>query len=758
VFSFPARLYRKFGHWLIYPLALLTLLSIIPITRTEVASGFTFLLPEKDPYRIQQLRVRELFGTNESIIIALDVPELFRAEDLERIQQIEELATGLTGTAYVLSLTSMPDLYLEDDALIERPLYSPETDPNLEELRRRVLGTPLFRDFFISSDGKAIFTYVMPNDDVKPTAFVERLIDTLGEDDLHYFGDAVIETYVSHTVTRELAVLGTLALLVIMLIEMVITRSVLVGAVLTLVSAVPAIWTLALFPLLGQAVETTTMMVPVIVLVLATSYGVHLFRYHASHGANIVDTLEQVSKVVISAGVTTMVGFLSLVVTPSAVLRQLGWLIIFGILAALVSSLLLFPPILAGLPVKRSRKRQIHRKPDGNGYRGRFGLLWTLGREPRRPGIRILIFIAVLVPFAAAIPSIRAGYSARDTFRSGSTVAETVDYFVERSQSNQQIQIVFDTGVEYGLVDLQTYNELKAVEQMLDDDEAIRLSTSYIGFVEWMNGRLEGRIEPVAPQSDAEIGETMELLSGEGIEDLFDAVVDVDWRQARFLMQVSLPNLSSPKGAVAIEELAIRVDGYRNALSSGIDVALLGEPFANLKYSEYLARSQYISVIVFLPILLAFLLFVFRSVGWSLITLIPTFAGIIVYFGTVSIFGYLHDPGHVFMVAALMGVSNDDVLYFVVIFKDKAQSLSYGRTLKQTISRTGVAIFQTTLILSAGIAVFFFSESGLLARAGMVAIIALWAASITTLLVLPAVIKLLPAMRKKQSSLEKQLT
>ncbi|MCK4515121.1 MAG: MMPL family transporter, partial [Spirochaetaceae bacterium] len=421
---------------------------------------------------------------------------------------------------------------LEDDALIERPLYSPETDPNLEELRRRVLGTPLFRDFFISSDGKAIFTYVMPNDDVKPTAFVERLIDTLGEDGLHYFGDAVIETYVSHTVTRELAVLGTLALLVIMLIEMVITRSVLVGAVLTLVSAVPAIWTLALFPLLGQAVETTTMMVPVIVLVLATSYGVHLFRYHASHGANIVDTLEQVSKVVISAGVTTMVGFLSLVVTPSAVLRQLGWLIIFGILAALVSSLLLFPPILAGLSVKRSRKRQIRRKPDGNGYRGRFGLLWTLGREPRRPGLRIFVFIAVLIPFAAAIPSIRAGYSARDTFRSGSTVAETVDYFVERSQSNQQIQIVFDTGVEYGLVDLQTYNELKAVEQMLDDDEAIRLSTSYIDFVEWMNGRLEGRIKPVAPQSDAEIGETMELLSGEGIEDLFDAVVDVDWRQA----------------------------------------------------------------------------------------------------------------------------------------------------------------------------------------------------------------------------------
>ena len=757
MFSFPARLYRKFGHWLIYPLVLVTLLCVIPITRTEVASGFTLLLPETDEYRIQETTVQELFGTNETIMISMDVPQLFRLEDLARIREIEDVAAGVEGTAYVLGLASMPDLYLEGDSLVERPLYSPETDPDLNVFRERVLGTPLFRDYFVSSDGKAIVTYVLPNDDVKPTAFVERLTEALGDDGLHYFGDAVLETYVSHSITRELVVLGTLALLVIMLIEMLMARSVIVGVVLTLVSAVPAIWTLALFPLLGQAVETTTMMVPVIVLVLATSYGVHLFRYHSSHRTDIAVTLEQVSKVVISAGVTTMVGFLSLVVTPSAVLRQLGWLIIFGIVAALVSSLFLFPPILARLPLNRSSRRKIRRKPDGEGLHGRYGVLWMLTREPRRPGLRILILFVVLVPFAVAIPSIRAGFSSRDTFRSGSMVADTVEYFVERSESNQQIQVIFDTGAEYGLVNLETYNELKEMEQMLAGDEAVSLTTTYIDFVEWMTGRLQGHIDPLSPESDAEIGEAMELLSGEGIEDLFDAMVDVDWQQARFLVQASLPNLSSPEGAAAIEALSSRVDGYRETISPGIGVALLGEPFANLKYSEYLARSQYISVIVFLPILLVFLLFVFRSLGWSLITLIPTFVGIIVYFGTVAIFGYLHDPGHVFMVAALMGVSNDDVLYFVVIFKDESRFFSYGRTLKRTIKRTGVAILQTTLIISAGIAVFFLSEARLLARAGMVAIIALWAASITTLLVLPAVIKLLPAMRKQQSTLERQL-
>lgn len=758
MFTFPASLYRRFGHWLIYPLSLLTLLCVIPITRTEVASGFSLLLPDTDPYRMEELQVQKTFGTTETIMIAMDVPELFRPEDLTRIADIEARASEVPGTAYVLGLATMPDLYLTDESLETRPIYSPDTDPELTAFTDRVLGTPLFRNFFVTADGKAIVTYVVPDGSAKSTVYVERVIGALGDDNLHYFGDAVIETYVSHSVTRELIVLGSLALLVVMLIEMMIARSVIVGFVLTIISAVPAVWTLALFPLLGQAVETTTMMVPVIVLVLATSYGVHLFRYHASHGANIVDTLEQVSKVVISAGVTTMVGFLSLVVTPSAVLRQLGWLIIFGIFAALISSLVLFPPILARLPVRsRLRPLPIQRRPGGEGFRGRFGLLWMLTREPRRPWIRVLIFAAFLVPFAAAIPSIRAGFSSRDTYRPGSQVADTVAYFMERSRANQQIQIAFDTGTEYGLVDSNNYAELKAMASRLRGDGSLRVTATYVDFVEWMNGRLQGEIGPVAPKSDAEIGEAMELLSGQGIEDLFNALVDVDWRRARFLVGAELPNLSSPEGSAAITSLSSRLDGYRESLSPDIEMTVIGEPFANLKYSEYLARSQYISVLVFMPILLAFLLFVFRSVGWSLVTLIPTFVGIIVYFGTVSLLGFLHDPGHVFMVAALMGVSNDDVLYFVVIFKDKSRTLSYARTLKETVTRTGVAILQTTLIISAGIAVFFFSESRLLARAGMVAIIAMWSASLTTLVALPAVIKVLPDMRKRQSSVEQQL-
>jgi predicted RND superfamily exporter protein len=129
-------------------------------------------------------------------------------------------------------------------------------------------------------------------------------------------------------------------------------------------------------------------------------------------------------------------------------------------------------------------------------------------------------------------------------------------------------------------------------------------------------------------------------------------------------------------------------------------------------------------------------------------TLIPTIIGVLVYLGTVSLLGYLHDPIHVFMVAALMGVSNDDVLYLVVIMRERVAHLSFARALESTIHRTGVAIIQTTLVITAGVVVFFASDYLLLRRAGLVAIVGLWAATLATLTALPSVIKLM--LRRQQ--------
>jgi predicted RND superfamily exporter protein len=94
------------------------------------------------------------------------------------------------------------------------------------------------------------------------------------------------------------------------------------------------------------------------------------------------------------------------------------------------------------------------------------------------------------------------------------------------------------------------------------------------------------------------------------------------------------------------------------------------------------------------------------------------------------------------MVAALMGIANDDVLYFILVFRRGIMTQSYAESLSSTVHRSGAAIIQTTLILAAGIATFYMSRFILLGRAAFVVTIALIAASATTLLVVPAILRL----------------
>lgn len=774
MFTIPSTLYKKLGGFLAIPVLLVTVFAVIMIGRVHFRSGFSLFLPPNDPYRQIEDHVTETFGQTDLIIVALDVERVLEPKDLDRIQELTVQAQEVPGTASVVSLTNLEDLYLVDGVLEQRPIYRPDRDATGEELARRVLETPLFTTLFVSQDRKAIYTYVSPTREVIPAEYGRLLMDKLDAPDVHFFGDAIAKAYVSTAVMEELILLGALALAIVLVVEIIISRSIIVGLLLGAVSMVPAMWTLALFPLLGNAVETTTMMVPVIVLVLATSYGIHIYRYHALGLGDMAGTLQSVSSIVLSAGFTTILGFLSLLVTPSRILTQLGTLIIFGVAAALITSFALLPPLLDPLTKRiRDRARRPADRvgsdapdPDRKARSGhRFaGVMRWLQRPARRPAARLAIGAVLICALGAFIPTVHSGYSARDTFRDGTEIADAVAYFQERAGATHDIDLYVDTGQEYGLVYLDSYNKLREIESQLVADPLVSRSLSYIDFVEFMLGRLQGSTQPIRPQSDSEVGEAMELLSGGTIGLTFDALVDTAWKETRLLLQVNFPPITDPEGVAAVETL---LRDTRSAFGASTDLwtaagrrevgfdppglaqaAVIGVPIENLQHIRYLTRSQVISLLAFAPIIVAFLILVFKSLRWALLSLAPTVVGVVVYFGILGASRFLHDPIHVFMVAALMGIANDDVLYFILVFRRERAVSNFSDALAETVHKTGAAIIQTTLILIAGIATFYFSRFILLGRAGFVVTLGLLAATATTLILVPSIIQLNGPMRR----------
>lgn len=732
MFSIPSRLYKRFGPRLLLPFLLLTLLAVLLISGLEFQSGFSKFLPPGDPAEQTWRELQSRFGSSSYTIIALDTQRPLAAETLRRVDALSARAREVPGVENVVGLTTITDLIVNQEDLAEVSLYRVDGDNEL--LRRRVEQTPLFSTFFIAPSGGAVFTYVVPEPDVAPMELARRLVDALDGPDVHFFGDAVMEFFVSETVYRDLIVLASIALLVVVLVESLVARSLRAGALLSVVSLVPASWTLAFFRILGQPIESTTMMVPVIVLVLATSYGIHVYRYHSLGRGDMSETLDHVTRVVLSAGFTTMVGFLSLVVTPSELLRRLGVLIIFGIAAALLTSLVLLPPLL-------SRIRLAEQMPRGP--------IWIalLSKPPRRPVLRIVGLAAIVVLAAFGIPQVRAGFSFRDTFRARTPVGRSVAYFGDHLGAIHELSVLIDTGSEYGLVDPDTFHAVVGIDEWLEARPETAIVTSYTDIVGWMSGRLAGMTAPRLPSSAAEIGEAMELLAGQSVGLSFDTLADYTWRRARVTLQFGYPGLSEQEQVGATEALLAGLSAELEARFPDAHTTISGLPVLNLRHIHYLARSQVISIVVFVPILLTFLLLMLRSLRWAALALVPTIAGVICYFGIMGWFGVLHDPLHVFMIAAMMGVSNDDVLYFVLVFRDQLRAHGYAASLWSTMHRTGMAIVQTTVVIGAGVGTMFVSSFSLLGRAAAMVTIGLFLCTAVTLFIVPVMLR--PRSRAK---------
>lgn len=721
VFTIPGRIYERRNPYLIVFFVAMTLAAIGLITNVTFDPGYGSIVPPDDPYLERVRDAERTFGNPELITVAVDVGEALDSGDIDRIYSVTNEAARVGGVASATSVTNVTDLFLEDDVLVERTVFR-RGQANHEQAIRRIEQTPLFRKLFISRDGEASFVFIVPETGTHPVETAEKLIRELSAEDITLSGDPVIHRHALDLVGSELTTLGLLALAVVLAIEIAITRSVRDGAILALVSAVPAVWTLALFPLFGQPISISSAGTPVIVLLLATSYTVHVYRRASATDFHMSRALDGVTETVAVAGATTIAGFLSLAASPGEFLRTIGVYVALGTVAALLCALGLLPRLLG---------RWSRATP---GTRGAPQARVRIPRAlyaPRRPWLRAALLVLVVIASAAGVPSIRSRASYRDAFASDHTISRSVAYFSERTGTDNELSLIVETEEEYGLVDLETYRAIRKLQSELEEPPTSGYSIAYTDVVEWFLGRMEGSVEPREPASETDIGEALELLAGQEGPFGIDAMTSIDWETARILTWVKMAGRVDPAAVLdAIDAAATR-------LLPGAQTHAVGLPRLHIRRTEYLMRSQGISLGLFFGFLTLLLLVRFRSLRWTLIAALPTVAGVAVYFGLMGWLGALHDPTHVVMMCALLGVSNDDVLYFLIAYRRET-----GRDgLARTFAHTGVPIVQTTTILAVGLSVFYFSSVRYFSEAGALLTVGLLVATATTLFVIPGILR-----------------
>jgi predicted RND superfamily exporter protein len=183
-------------------------------------------------------------------------------------------------------------------------------------------------------------------------------------------------------------------------------------------------------------------------------------------------------------------------------------------------------------------------------------------------------------------------------------------------------------------------------------------------------------------------------------------------------------------------------------MPSGWTFSLTGTVILTYRHDAKFKASQ--TNIISASSLLVFLLIglYMRSIPWALLAMIPNAVALLLMFGIMGYWGISMDFGSAIVAPIAIGIAADDTIHFLTAYARERRS---GRdavvALRRAISGVGEAVIATSIALGLGFLSMMTSPFPSIVNIGLLSAIAIIAATLADLLVLPALIATVASWR-----------
>jgi predicted RND superfamily exporter protein len=225
------------------------------------------------------------------------------------------------------------------------------------------------------------------------------------------------------------------------------------------------------------------------------------------------------------------------------------------------------------------------------------------------------------------------------------------------------------------------------------------------------------------------------LLSA-GDPGVLDPWITLD--QSRLRISAETRHLTTP----AVERLLVEVENsLRRALPPEWDFSVTGPVALAGALSGDFARSQtviYTASSVFVCALIGIYL---RSLPWALLAMIPNAVALLLLFGVMGHLGIAMEFGAAVVGPIAIGIAADDTIHFLTAYgRARRSGVEWLPALRGAISGVGEAVITTSTALALGFLSMLASPLPAISNLGLLSAIAILAATLADLLVLPALI------------------
>lgn len=687
--------------------AAITLALSIGVTRLQLDATVLAMLPSGSPVTDLQTEVGDLFGTDPTLI-ALVEGDIYTQEGVAALRALTnelERAAGVNGVTSAANAQMM----LDDDGflLIEDLLPPTPTNEQIEAARNYLETSPLYRGgLLVAEDGTSANVIIEVDANVDSEGIVDAARQALhaeweerGLGPTHLVGGPLIDGEMRRTLAREMPLLGGVAALLILAMLYLNFRSIR-GALLPLLSVgVGLIWSLGALGWAGASLSTLSMIAPVAILAVGSSFSLHLLgRFYQelargeSREAAIMTAFAETGLGVLISGFAIAAALLTFVLSGMPTVRTLGILTASGVLAALLSSMLLLPAILALLKPPR---RVIDPEAPGAIY----GFLKAVANFAARRRVPILVVSAALL-VAALIGATRIvpNTAVIDYFAANSPLRADYARVEEVFGASSEIQVI----VRGDLGDPATLQAMLDFQEQAQEIEGVGHANSIASILRGIHHTLTG--EEGLPATREGVAQELLIYQLSGDPSQISAYMTLDSQVGLIDIATTSPSTSEMR---AMQERVEAVAAATLAPHAEVDYA--GTSLIQLAIEDSLLKDFFVSLSLAIVLVLIIDSFV-RSIRAAAITIMALLLTIALQYGVLGFLGIPLDLATMLLGALAIGVGDYAIHLTVRYMEERREGAAPENAMSNAILSSGRSILFTALTLGAGFAAMIVSQ------------------------------------------------
>ncbi len=710
------------------------------------ASSETLVLEDDLSYELYE-EMNDRFSSSDFLVVALIDQDIFSNQGLINLRKLEAKLEDVINVSNVISildapLFEQPKLSLVKSATNDK--YLLVDDLNLISAKQELIESPLFNQLIINNLGTAVAMQINLDDAEDYDITVKQIRDILKEDknfESFLAGPAMIVSDTIAYIKNDVLTFGFLTFVVFFVLLIVFFRDFWSAFVIMSNASLVIYITICLLGYFDWPISIVSSNFLTLLFISSVAVSVHMIVKLKEGKTKKFSYEESLAKIFIPClytALTTMVGFLSLILSNIQPVIDFGKMMAVGVIINLLISFVFIPALIGLRGIAESAEFSLSKIYYKYLYLNTKNLFKNFGVP------LIFLFLPIFIYLSSGLKvenkfidyfdestEIHQGMKFIDEELGGTTPIDIVFTLPEEEIFIDEDDLFFSEGSETSQYWWRQKNMrlLKSIQSDLNQFPELGKDLSIVNGV-----LLAEKLNDFNEMGDLELAFVKNsLLTNDKAKDVLNSYISPDDRSARITFRI----IDSYKD-INRNDLLMKIDSYlANKLKdTNVEYQLsgLGVLYNNLLQSLF--GSQITSLTFVFGAIFLMLLILFRSLLTSLIVIFVPLVAVGFVFSFMSLFSIPLDIMTITIASISVGMSVDYAIHIAWRFREE-QKISRSSAEINTINSSGQAVLITAMTVIVGFLVFIFSNFNPTVLFGLLSAVAIFVSAALALRLIP---------------------